>query len=76
MSSLAEPATQPVDPGQPDQMRGRRDRQCDLWFPSIAMPVGFGQTRSPAQMPVLTVVTGYSRWLSGTLIPSRRGGGS
>ena len=35
------------------------------------MPVGFGQVRKPTQLPVLTMVTGYSRWLSGQLIPTR-----
>ena len=35
-------------------------------------PVGFGQIRRPAQLPVLTMVTGYSRWLSAMLLPSRR----
>jgi transposase len=45
--------------------------QCDLWFPPIELPVGFGQVRKPAQLPVLTMVTGYSRWLSGLLIPTR-----
>jgi transposase len=46
--------------------------QCDFWFPPINLPVGFGQTRVPKQLPVLTMVTGYSRWLSGLLIPTRR----
>jgi transposase len=45
--------------------------QCDLWFPPITLPVGFGQVRRPAQLPVLTMVTGYARWLSALLIPSR-----
>jgi transposase len=36
------------------------------------LPVGFGQVRRPAQLPVLTMVTGYARWLSAVLIPSRR----
>ena len=45
--------------------------QCDLWFPPIRVPVGFGQTRRPTQLPVLTMVTGYSRWLSGVLVPTR-----
>jgi hypothetical protein len=35
------------------------------------LPVGFGQVRKPTQLPVLTMVTGYSRWLSGLLIPTR-----
>jgi hypothetical protein len=39
--------------------------QCDLWFPPITLPVGFGQARKPTQLPVLTMVTGYVRRLSG-----------
>ncbi len=34
--------------------------------------MGFGQSRRPSQLPVLTMVLGYSRWLSALLIPSRR----
>jgi Integrase core domain len=48
-----------------------RSRQCDFWFPPIEVPVGFGQVRKPTQLPVLTMVSGYSRWLCGQLIPSR-----
>jgi len=33
--------------------------------------VGCGQVRRPAQLPVLTMVCGYSRWLLGVLIPTR-----
>lgn len=44
--------------------------QCGLWFPPIEISVGFGQTRTAKQLPVLTMITGYSRWLSATLIPS------
>lgn len=46
--------------------------QCGLWFPPIEIPVGFGQMRSAHQLPVLTMITGYSSWLSAILIPSRR----
>jgi transposase len=46
--------------------------QCDLWFPPTTIPVGYGQSRTPMQLPVLTMVCGYSRWLSAILIPSRR----
>lgn len=46
--------------------------QCSVWFPPIEIPVGFGQTRSASKLPVLIMVTGYSRWLSALLIPSRR----
>jgi hypothetical protein len=33
--------------------------------------VGFGQTRTAKQLPVLVMVTGYARWLSARLVPSR-----
>ena len=46
--------------------------QCSVWYPPIEIPVGFGQTRSAKQLPVLTMITGYSRWLSAILIPSSR----
>jgi transposase len=45
--------------------------QCDFWFPDIRVPVGFGHHRTAKQLPVLTMVTGYSRWASARLIPSR-----
>ena len=45
--------------------------QHDFWFPDIELPVGYGQTRTAKQLPVLTMVTGYSRWLSAVLIPTR-----
>jgi hypothetical protein len=38
----------------------------------ITLPVGYGQVRIATQLPVLTMVCGYSRWLSAWLIPSRR----
>jgi transposase len=45
--------------------------QHDFWFPDIRLPVGCGQTRTATQLPVLTMITGYSRWLSAVLIPTR-----
>ncbi len=45
--------------------------QNDFWFPDITVPVGFGQTRTVKQLPVLTMVTGYSHFASALLIPSR-----
>ena len=65
------PAYRPVDPASRTEYEAGEIGQCDLWFPPIMLPVGFGQQRRPAQLPVLTMVTGYSRWLSGQLIPSR-----
>ena len=45
--------------------------QHDFWFPPIELPVGFGQSRTPVELPVLTMVTGYARRVDGLLIPSR-----
>ena len=39
----------------------------------IAVPVGFHQRRTATMLLVLTMVTGYSRWASAVLIPTRRG---
>src|SRR6478609_49109 len=46
--------------------------QCDLWFPDVGIPVGFGQTRTATRLPVLTMISAYSRWLLAMLLPSRR----
>jgi transposase len=66
------PAYLPPDPASRTTYVAGEIAQCDLWFPPVSIPVGFGQTRRPTQLPVLTMVTGYSRWLSAVLIPSRR----
>jgi transposase len=65
------PAYLPPDPASRTSYEAGDIAQCDLWFPPIQLPVGFGQHRPPTKLPVLTMVTGYSRWLSATLIPSR-----
>jgi len=65
------PVYLPPDPASRTSYVAGEIAQCDLWFPPITMPVGFGQTRRPAQLPVLTMITGYSRWLSAVLIPTR-----
>jgi transposase len=43
--------------------------QCDLWFPPVDVPLGAGQVGRP---PVLVMVSGYSRWMSALLLPSRQ----
>jgi transposase len=65
------PAYLPPDPASRTAYVAGEIAQCDLWFPPVTVPVGFGQARRPAQLPVLTMVCGYSRWLAGLLIPSR-----
>jgi transposase len=66
------PVYLPPDPASRTAYVAGEVAQCDLWFPPIELPVGFGQTRKPAQLPVLTMVLGYSRWLLAMLLPSRR----
>jgi transposase len=65
------PAYLPVDPASRTSYEPGEVAQCDLWFPEIVLPVGPGQARMPAQLPVLVMVSAYSRWLTARLIPSR-----
>jgi hypothetical protein len=58
-------------PGVTHQPRGRTDRAVRLLVPANRIAVGFGQTRTAKQLPVLTMECGYSRWLSGLLVPTR-----
>ena len=67
------PAYLPVDPASRTSYEPGEIAQCDLWFPEIVLPVGPGQARMPAQLPVLVMVAAYSRWLTAVLIPSRAG---
>lgn len=66
------PVYRPPDPASRTAYAAGEIAQCDLWFPPITLPVGFGQVRRPAQLPVLTMVAAYSRWLLALLIPSRK----
>jgi transposase len=65
------PAYLPPDPASRTAYQAGEVAQCDLWFPAITLPVGFGQTRPATRLPVLVMVTGYARWLAARLIPSR-----
>ena len=62
----------PPDPASRTTYLAGEIAQCDFWFPPIRLPVGFGQTRTATQLPVLTMITGYARWASGVLVPTRR----
>jgi transposase len=66
------PVYLPPDPASRTSYLPGEIGQCDFWFPDITLPVGCGQVRTATQLPVLTMVTGYARWLSAVLIPSRR----
>ena len=65
------PAYLPPDPASRTAYEPGEIAQCDLWFPPVMVPVGCGQVRKPAQLPVLTMVCAYTRWLMAVLIPTR-----
>jgi transposase len=58
------------DPAQRTDYLPGELAQCDLWFPAVDVPLGWGQFGRP---PVLVMVCGYSRWMSAVMIPSRQG---
>lgn len=62
------PVYLPVDPASRTSYEAGELTQNDLWFPPVDIPLGSGQVGSP---PVLVMVSGYSRWLCGRMIPSR-----
>jgi transposase len=65
------PLYRPLDPASRTTYQPGELAQCDLWFPPVKVPVGAGQQ---AGLPVLVMVSGYSRWLLARMIPSRAGG--
>jgi transposase len=66
------PVYLPPDPASRTTYVAGEIVQCDFWFPDIELPVGFGQTRTAKQLPVLTMITGYARWALAMLLPTRR----
>ena len=66
------PAYLPPDPVSRTAYAAGELAQCDFWFPPVQVPCGFGQVRTPKELPVLTMVTGYARWACAVLVPSRR----
>lgn len=65
------PAYLPADPVSRTVYQPGEIAQCDLWFPPVDIPLGYGQAASP---PVLVVVSGYSRVIAARLLPSRQAG--
>ncbi len=61
----------PADPSSRTAYLPGEIGQWDFWFPDIVLPVGWGQQRAAKQLPVLTLTTGYARWLGAVLVPSR-----
>ena len=60
----------PPDPASRTEYQPGELAQCDLWFPPVDVPLGFGQVGRP---PVLVMVSGYSRVMAARMIPSRQG---
>ena len=65
------PAYLPPDPASRTTYEAGELAQFDFWFPPIELPVGYGQSRPAKRLPVMTMVSGYSRFAGATLIPSR-----
>lgn len=65
------PVYLPPDPASRTVYEPGALAQFDFWFPPIELPVGYGQTRTAKRLPVLTMVSGYSRWSAGVLVPRR-----
>jgi transposase len=65
------PAYLPVDPVSRTVYRPGELVQCDLWFPPVDIPLGYGQQGSP---PVLVMVSGYSRVITARMLPTRTTG--
>ena len=63
------PLFAPPDPASRTEYRPGELAQCDLWFPPVDVPLGFGQVGRP---PVLVMVAGYSRVISAVMLPSRQ----
>ena len=65
------PVYLPPDPASRTAVCGRGDRPVRFLVSRHRGAGGPGQVRTPTQLPVLTMVCGYSRWLLAMLIPSR-----
>lgn len=63
------PLFRPPDPASRTTYQPGELAQCDLWFPPVDVALGYGQAGRP---PVLVIVSGYSRWISARMIPTRQ----
>jgi transposase len=65
------PVYLPPDPSSRTAYVAGEIAQNDFWFPDIELPVGYGQSRTATGLPVLTMVSAYSRMLFARLLPTR-----
>ncbi|MFE0722970.1 MULTISPECIES: hypothetical protein [Streptomyces] len=61
----------PVDPVSRTTHQPGEPAQCDPWFPSLDVPLGYGQSGRPQ---VLVMGSGYSRIIAARMLPSRTTG--
>jgi transposase len=59
------PAYLPSDPASRTTSEAGELAQFDFCFPPVEIPVCYGQTLTAERLPVMTTVTGYSRWSGG-----------
>lgn len=67
--AMLRPLFQPVDPASRTEYQAGELAQCDLWFPPVDVPLGFGHLGRP---PVLVMVSGYSQMIIATMILTRQ----
>ncbi|MBB4921898.1 transposase [Kitasatospora kifunensis] len=65
------PGYLPVDPVSRTVYRPGELAQCDVWFPPVDIPLGYGQSGRPS---VLVIVSGYSRVITARMLPTRQTG--
>lgn len=61
----------PVDPASRTEYQAGELAQCDLWFPPVDVPLGFGHVGRPPVL-VMVMVSGYSRMITATMISTRQ----
>ncbi|WP_416382251.1 IS21/IS408/IS1162 family transposase [Nocardia transvalensis] len=65
------PLFRPPDPASRTEYQAGELAQCDLWFPPVDIPLGFGHAGRPPVL-VMVMVSGYSRIIAATMIPTRQ----
>lgn len=66
--ALIRPDYAPTDPADRIVYHPGEQVQCDLWFPAPRIPVGDG---SLVMLPVLVMVSSFSKFITAVMIPSR-----
>ena len=62
------PPLRPIDPADRLSWEPGDAAQCDLWFPSVTIPL---EDHSSRLLPVLVITAAHSRYMVATMIPTR-----